>query len=55
MISLVLLLFTLIANIVAVLLVYHSYGKKTDKNNKLRYTLIIIGAMYIATLIIYSL
>lgn len=55
MISLVLLIFTLIANIVAVLLVYHSYGKKADKNDKIKNTLIIIGAMYIATLVIYYL
>lgn len=55
MINLFLMVFIIIANVIAALTVYHSYGKKIEKNNRIKYTLIIIGALYIATLIIYDL
>lgn len=48
-------LFALIANIVAFLAIYNSFGKKTKKENRIKTTLIIIGAMYIITLIVYFL
>lgn len=46
-------LFILVANVVGLLLVYHSFDKRIDKNKKLMYTMICFGVMYILTLIIY--
>ena len=48
-------LFALIANLVAFFAIYHSFGKKMVKENKIKITLIIIGAMYLITLVIYFL
>lgn len=48
-------LFIAIANIVAILLVYHSFDKNLDKTKKLLYTMISMGVMYILILIVYSL
>lgn len=46
-------LFILVANVVGLLLVYHSFDKRIDKNKKLMYTMICFGVMYILTLIMY--
>lgn len=46
-------LFILVANVVGLLLVYHSFDKRIDKNKKFMYTMICFGVMYILTLIIY--
>ncbi len=48
-------LFMLFANIVAALLIYHSFGKDMDNEKKIKYSLIIIGGLYIITLVIYLL
>lgn len=53
MINWIITAFMLLANIVAALLVYHSFGRDTDNNKKIMYSLIIIGGMYIVTLAIY--
>lgn len=55
MIDLLINLLVLLANVVAAVLIFHSFGKDTDKNKKITYTLIIVGAMYIVTLVIYFL
>lgn len=46
-------LFIVIANIVALLLTYHSFGKNIDKQKKMLYTMLGFGTMYIIILIIY--
>lgn len=46
-------IFILVANVVAILLVYHSFDKKLDNNKRLMYTMISIGVTYIITLIVY--
>ena len=46
-------LFILVANVVGILLVYHSFDNKIEKNKKLMYTMICFGIMYIITLITY--
>lgn len=51
--NIVISLFILVANAVAILLTYHSFGKDTEKTKKLFYTLIAMGIMYILILIIY--
>lgn len=51
--NLLITLFILVANVVGLLLVYHSFDKRIDKNKKLMYTMIAFGIMYILTLIIY--
>lgn len=51
----VILLFILIANIVAMLLTYYSFDRNIDKSMKIFYTMIGMGVVYIITLIIYSL
>lgn len=43
----------MVTNIVAILLIYHSFEKNLDKSKKLLYTMISMGVMYIAILIIY--
>ena len=53
--NLFIILFILIANVVAYLLIFHSFGKEMDNNKKIKSTLMIIGGMYIITLIIYFL
>lgn len=53
--NIVISLFILVANAVAILLTYHSFGKDTEKTKKLFYTLIAMGIMYILILIIYFL
>ena len=46
-------LFIVIANIVALLLTYHSFGKNIDNQKKMLYTMLGFGTMYIIILIIY--
>ena len=46
-------LFILVANVVGLLLVFHSFDNRIDKNKKFMYTMICFGIMYILTLIIY--
>lgn len=46
-------LFIAIANIVAILLIYHSFDKNLEKTKKLLYTMISMGVMYILILIVY--
>ena len=53
MINLVLTIFILLANIVAILLVYYSFDKKIEKSKRLMYTMIAVGVMYILILIVY--
>ena len=53
MINLVLTIFILLANIVAILLVYYSFDKKIEKSKRLMYTMIAMGVMYILILIVY--
>ncbi len=53
MVDLLITAFILIANIVAILLVYHSFDIRIEKNRKLMYTMIAFGIIYILTLIIY--
>lgn len=48
-------LFILIANIVAVTLLYRSFDKELDKNKKVFYTMLCFGSMYIVILIVYFL
>lgn len=48
-------LFILIANIVAVTLLYRSFDKGLEKNKKVFYTMLCFGAMYIIILIVYFL
>lgn len=48
-------LFILIANIVAVTLLYRSFDKGLEKNKKVFYTMLCFGAMYIVILIVYFL
>lgn len=48
-------LFILIANIVAILLTYYSFSKDFEKSKKLFYTMISIGVIYIITLVVYLL
>lgn len=55
MIQLLIQIFILLANIVAVLLVYYSFGRTTDKQKRFFGTMISIGLMYIVVLIVYSL
>ena len=51
--NLFIILFILVANIVACLLTFHSFGKEMENSKKIKSTLMIIGAMYILTLILY--
>ena len=46
-------LFILVANVVAILLTYYSFDKKIEKNKRLLYTMIALGVMYILVLIVY--
>lgn len=46
-------LFIFVANVVGLLLVYHSFDNRIEKNKKLMYTMICFGIMYIITLITY--
>lgn len=51
--NIVIYLFIVIANVVAMLLIYHSFDKNIEKTKKLIYTMISMGVMYILVLIIY--
>ena len=51
----VIFLFATFANIVGMLLVYYSFGKKMDKQKRFMNTLITVGAMYIIVLVAYML
>ncbi len=53
--SLFITLFIMVANIVAVALLYRSFDRGLDKNKKIFYTMICFGTMYIAVLIVYFL
>lgn len=53
--DIVIVLFILVANIIAILLTYYSYGKNTDKSKRIFYTMISIGIVYIVTLLVYLL
>ena len=48
-------LFATLANVIAILLVYYSFGKKAEKQKKFMNTLIAVGFMYIVILIVYNL
>ena len=51
--NLFILLFILVANIVAMLLIYHSFSKNIEKTKRLLYTMISMGIIYITVLVIY--
>ena len=51
--NLFILLFILVANIVSLLLIYHSFDKNIEKTKKLLYTMIAMGVVYIIVLIVY--
>lgn len=51
--NLIINLFIIIANAVAILLIYYSFDKKLDKTKKLLYTMISMGVMYILILLVY--
>ena len=51
--NLIIYLFILIANVVAILLIYHSFDRNIEKTKKLLYTMISMGLIYILVLIIY--
>ncbi len=53
MTNLIIYLFILIANVVAILLIYHSFDRNIEKTKKLLYTMISMGLIYILVLIIY--
>ena len=53
MINTIIYLFILAANIVSILLIYHSFNKNIEKNKKLLYTMIAMGVVYIIVLIVY--
>ncbi len=53
--DIVIVLFILVANVIAVLLTYYSYGKNVDKSKRIFYTMISMGVVYIVTLIVYLL
>lgn len=53
--DIIIVLFILVANIIAVFLTYYSYGKNVDKSKRIFYTMISIGVVYIVTLIVYLL
>lgn len=53
MLSLIISGFILIANIIAILAVYFSFGKKMDKNKKLMGTMITVGLVYILITIVF--
>lgn len=48
-------IFILVANIIAIVSTYFSFGKKLGKDKKMMYTMIAIGVIYILTLIVYLL
>lgn len=48
-------LFAVLANIIAILLVYYSFGRKSDKQKRFINTLISIGFVYILVWIVYLL
>lgn len=45
--------FILLANIVAIVSTYVSFGRRLNKDKKILYTMISIGVVYIVTLIVY--
>ena len=45
--KLFILLFILVANIVSILLIYHSLDKNIEKTKRLLYTMIAMGVVYI--------
>ena len=51
--KLFILLFILVANIVSILLIYHSFDKNIEKTKRLLYTMIAMGVVYIIVLIVY--
>lgn len=51
--NLFILLFILVANIVSILLIYHSFDKNIEKTKRLLYTMIAMGVVYIIVLIVY--
>ena len=48
-------IFIFVANIIAIVSTYFSFGKKLGKDKKMMYTMIAIGVIYILTLIVYLL
>ena len=53
--NLFIILLILIANVVAYFLIFHSLGKEMESDKRIKTALIIIGAMYLITLVIYYL
>ena len=49
----VIVIFIFVANVIALLLTYHSFDKRIEKNKRMMYTMIAIGTMYILILVIY--
>ena len=47
--DIVIVLFILVANVIAVLLTYYSYGKNVDKSKRIFYIMISMGVVYIVT------
>lgn len=48
-------IFSLLANAIAILLVYYSFGKKIEKSKRMIDTVIAFGVIYIITLVLYKL
>lgn len=46
-------IFSVFANLIAVLLIYNSFGRKEEKQKRLINTLIAMGAIYIVVLVVY--
>lgn len=51
--NIIIFLFILIANVVSILLIYHSFDKNIEKTKRFLYAMISMGLMYIVVLIIY--
>lgn len=46
-------IFLMIANVIAIAAIYFAFGKRLSQDKKMLYTMISIGIIYIATLIVY--
>ena len=46
-------IFILLANVIAIVSTYFSFGKKLGKDKKMMYTMIAMGIIYIITLVVY--
>lgn len=51
--NIIIYLFILVANVVSILLIYHSFDKNIEKTKRLLYTMIAMGIIYILVLVTY--